>query len=97
MNNDNLLLEREFDISLDGQNYTIKAWANFIVNKVAPQERGFYYFFFIFRGRETDPWRPNQTISSRKQAKEFAEFVFSSGQVEAYVRSRIQTWINVGL
>ena len=97
MNNDNLLLEREFDVYLNGETYKIKAWAHLIAKKVFPQERGYYYFFFIFRGRETDPWRPHQAIYSRKQAKQSAEFDFSSGQVEAYVRSNIQTWINVGL
>jgi hypothetical protein len=38
MGDDNILAEKEFDISLDGQTHKVKGSAMFLVHDVAPQE-----------------------------------------------------------
>ena len=42
MANDNILAEKEFDISLDGQSHKVKATAIFLVHGIEPQEVGIF-------------------------------------------------------
>ena len=83
---DNILAENEFDISLNGQTHKVKATAVFLVHDVAPQEKG----------QHAETTRPDKTYYSREQARRAVERAFSSGEVEAYVKSQIQSWINLG-
>ena len=97
MDNDNILVEQEFDIPLGAQNYKVKAVAVFVAREVAPQEVGMYHLNFTFRGKQAEMCQLDKTHYSRKQAKRAAEVAFNSGKVKVYARSRIQSWINVGL
>ena len=93
---DNVLAENEFDISLNGQTHKVKATAVFLVHDVAPQEKGIYILNFTLGGQHAETTQPDKTYYSREQARRAVERAFSSGEVEAYVKSQIQSWINLG-
>jgi hypothetical protein len=93
MENDNILVEREFEISLGGQSHKVKAVAVFVR---LGYEVGYYHLNFTLRGQLTEIIQPDETRYSREQAKRAAEFAFSSGQVEALAKSQIQQWIHLG-
>ena len=93
---DNILAENEFDISLNGQTHKVKATAVFLVHDVAPQEKGIYILNFTLGGQHAETIQLDETYYSREGARRAAEFAFSSGEVEAYVKSQIQSWINLG-
>jgi hypothetical protein len=96
MANDNILAEKEFDISLDGQSHKVKATAIFLVHGIEPQEVGIYLLDFTLRGRSVETTQPDKTYYSREEARRAAELAFSSGQVESYAKRQIQSWINLG-
>jgi hypothetical protein len=102
MDNDNILVEREFDISLDGQSHKVKATAAFLVHgfEFTPggmKEEGAYLLNFTLRGQQAEMFQPDKARYSREQARRAAELAFNSGEVEAYARSQIQSWIHLGL
>jgi hypothetical protein len=47
----NILVEREFDIASEGQTYKVKAEAVFVTYSFTPREVGYYHFDFTFRGK----------------------------------------------
>jgi hypothetical protein len=96
MADDNFLAEKDFDISLNGQTHKVKATAVFLVHDVAPQERGIYILNFTLGGQHAETTQPDKTYYSREEARQAVERAVSSGEVEAYVKSQIQSWINVG-
>jgi hypothetical protein len=96
MGDDNILAEKEFDISLDGQTHKVKGSAMFLVHDVAPQERGIYILNFTLGGQHAETTQPDKTYYSREQARQAVELAFSSGQVESYAKSQIQSWLNLG-
>jgi hypothetical protein len=96
MADDNILAEKEFDISIDGQTHKVKATAVFLVHDVAPQERGIYILDFTLGGKPAETTQLDKTYYSREQAKRAAELAFSSGEVESYAKRQIQIWINPG-
>ena len=96
MVDDNILAEKEFDISLDGQSHKVKATAVFLVHGIEPQEVGIYLLDFTLRGRSVETTQPDKTYYSREEARRAAELAFSSGQVEALAKSQIQQWIHLG-
>jgi hypothetical protein len=96
MADDNILVEKEFDISLDGQTHKIKATAVFLVHSVEPQEVGIYLLDFTLREQSVETTQPDKTYYSREEARRVAELAFSSGQVESYAKRQIQSWINLG-
>src|ERR1700686_3886371 len=96
MADDNFLAEKEFDISLDGQAHKVKATAVFLVHGVEPQEVGIYLLDFTLRGKSVKTSQPDKTYYSREQARRAAELAFGSGEVEAYVKGQIQSWILLG-
>lgn len=99
MASDNILVEREFNISLDGQSYEVKATAVFMggfgfeLTTSGMKEVGVYHLNFTVRGRQAEIYQPDKTRYSREEARRAAEIAFSSGQVEAHARSQIQSWI----
>ena len=102
MNNDNILLERKFDIALDGQSHKVKAVAVFLSHSFNVTGRGMkvegmYHLQFTFRGQLAEMCQPDKTLYSREQSKQAAEFAFNSGRVEGYAKSHIQSWIHLGL
>jgi hypothetical protein len=96
MANENVLAEKEFDIPVDDQNYKIKAMATFLIHDVAPQERGIYILNFTLGGQHAETTQLDEAYYSREGARRAAEFAFSSGEVEAFVKRQIQSWINLG-
>ena len=96
MADDNFLAEKEFDISVDGQTYKVKATAVFLVHGVEPQEVGIYLLDFTLRGQSVETSQPDKTYYTREQARRDAELAFSSGEVESYAKRQIQSWINLG-
>jgi hypothetical protein len=72
--------------------YPIKVRALFMTHG----EVGDYHFTFMFRNKWFSVWQPDKNLYSREQAGKLAESDFNSGQVEAYAKRQIQTWINVG-
>ena len=96
MADDNILAEKEFDISLDGQTHKVKATAVFLVHGVEPQEVGIYLLDFIFGGQSVEISQPDKTYYTREQARRAAELAFRSGEVESYAKRQIQSWINLG-
>ena len=96
MASDNVLAEKEFDISLNDQTHKVKATAEFLVHDVAPQERGIYILDFTLGGQHAETTQPDETYCSREGARRAAELAFSSGEVEAFVKRQIQSWINLG-
>ena len=96
MGDDNILAEKEFDISLDGQTHKVKASAMFLVHDVAPQERGIYILNFTLGGQHAETTQPDKTYYSKEQARQAVELAFSSGQVESFAKSQIQSWLNLG-
>jgi hypothetical protein len=93
MANENVLAEKEFDITLDEQSHKVKATAVFLVHDVAPQERGIYILNFAVGGKHAETTQPDKTYYSREQASHAVELVFSSGQVEALAKSKIKEWV----
>jgi hypothetical protein len=96
MGDDNILAEKEFDISLDGQTHKVKGSAMFLVHDVAPQERGIYILNFTLGGQHAETTQPDKTYYSRERARQAVELAFSSGQVESYAKRQIQSWLNLG-
>ena len=96
MVDDNILAEKEFDISLDGQSHKVKATAVFLVHGIEPQEVGIYLLDFTLRGQSVETSQPDKTYYTREQARRAAELAFSSGEVESYAKRQIQSWINLG-
>ena len=96
MGDDNILAEKEFDISLDGQSHKVKATAIFLVHGIEPQEVGIYLLDFTLRGQSVETTQTDKTYYSREEARRVAELAFSSGQVESYAKRQIQSWINLG-
>jgi hypothetical protein len=96
MTSDNILAEKEFDISLDGQTHKVKATAVFLVHAVEPQEVGIYLLDFSLRGQSVETTQPDKTYYSREQARRAAELALSSGQVESYAKHQLKSWIQVG-
>jgi hypothetical protein len=101
MDNDNVLLEREFNMTVAGTSYKVKAAAVFMGHgfNLAPriEAQGLYQINFTFRNQDAEVWQPDKAQYSREEAKRAAESAFNSGQVETYAKSNIQTWINIGL
>jgi hypothetical protein len=93
---DNVLAEKEFDVSLDGQTHKVKATAVFIVHGFTTREVGEFFLNFTLRGHTTETFRPDKTRYSREEARRVAGLAFSSGYVEALTRRKIQVWINLG-
>jgi hypothetical protein len=56
---DNILAEKDFDISLDGQTYKVKATAVFLVHGVEPQEVGIFLLDFTLRGKSVETTQPD--------------------------------------
>ena len=96
MANENVLAEKEFDIPVDNQTHKVKATATFLIHDVAPQEKGIYILNFTLGGQHAETTQPDKTYYSREEARRAVERAFSSGEVEAYVKSQIQSWINLG-
>ena len=96
MADDNFLAEKEFDISIGGQTHKVKATAVFLVHDVAPKERGIYILNFTLGGQHAETTQLDETYYSREQARQAVERAVSSGEVEAFVKRQIQTWINLG-
>ena len=96
MADDDILAENEFDISLNGQTHKVKATAVFLVHDVAPQERGIYILNFTLGGQHAETTQLDETYYSREGARRAAQLAFSPGEVEAFVKRQIQTWINLG-
>ena len=102
MSNDNILVEREFEIPLGGQIHKVKATAAFLVHGFhftpgGMKEEGAYLLNFTLGGQQAEMFQPDKNRYSREQAQRVAESAFASGQVEAHVRSQIQSWIYLGL
>src|SRR5215813_12912878 len=96
MLNDDILGERAFAISHKGVSYPIKAKALFVPHGFQPEEVGVYHLTFIPRGEPIHVWQPDKTLYSREQARKAAESRISSGSVEAFAKTEIESWINVG-
>jgi len=96
MTDENVLAEKEFDIPVDDETQKVKATATFLIHDVAPQERGIYILNFALGGQHAETIKLDETYYSREGARRAAEFAFSSGQVEAFVKRQIQTWTNHG-
>jgi hypothetical protein len=96
MADENVLAEKEFDIPVDDKTQKVKATATFLIHDVAPQERGIYILNFALGGQHAETTQLDETYYSREGARRAAEFAFSSGEVEAFVKRQIQTWINLG-
>ena len=96
MANENVLAEKEFDIPVDGETQKVKSTATFLIHDVAPQERGIYILNFALGGQHAETIKLDETYYSREGARRAAELAFSSGEVEAFVKRRIQTWIKLG-
>jgi hypothetical protein len=77
MASDNVLAEKEFDISLNDQTHKVKATAEFLVHDVAPQERGIYILDFTLGGQHAETTQPDETYYSREGARRAAELAFS--------------------
>ncbi len=93
MANENVLAEKEFDTPFDEQSHKVKVTAEFLVHDIAPQERGIYILNFTVGGRHAETTQPDKTYYSREQARGAVELAFNSGEVEAYVKGQIKTWI----
>jgi hypothetical protein len=86
-----------FTISHAGVNYEFEAKAVFLAQQVAPIELGHYHFSISSKGKDIAPvCCPDKTYYTREKAREAAEWSFSSGQVEQYVKNQIQSWIHAG-
>ena len=96
MVDENVLAEKEFDIPVDDETHKVKATATFLIHDVAPQERGIYILNFTLGGQHAETTQPDKTYYSREQARQAVELAFSSGQVESYAKSQIQSWLNLG-
>ena len=96
MADENVLAEKEFDIPVDNETQKVKATATFLIHDVAPQERGIYILNFALGGQYAETIQLDETYYSREGARRAAELAFSSGEVEAFVKRQIQTWINLG-
>jgi len=96
MQNDDILAERAFTISHKGVSYPIKARAPFVPYGFQPEEVGVYHLIFMSRGETIHAWQPDKNLYSREEARKLAKSVFDSGQVEAFARREIESWINVG-
>jgi hypothetical protein len=102
MNNDNVLVEQEFEIPLGGQTHKVKATAaflggGFVLTTGGMKEEGSYLLNFTLRGQHAEMFQPDKNRYSREEAKRVAERAFASGQVEAHVRRQLQGWIYLGL
>jgi hypothetical protein len=102
MSNDNILVEQEFEIALGGQIHKVKGTAAFLVGGFVfttggMKEEVSYLLNFTFRGQLAELFQPDKNRYSREEAKRAAERAFASGEVEAYVRSQLQSWIYLGL
>jgi hypothetical protein len=92
----NVLAEGSFAISHKDVNYAIKARADFMTRGFQPEEVGVYHLTFMWRGEPIHVWQPDKNLYSREEARKLAESDFNSGQVAAYAKREIQSWINVG-
>jgi hypothetical protein len=60
------------------------------------KKRESFILNFTLGGQHAETIQPDKTYYSREQARRAVERAFSSGEVEAYVKSQIQSWINLG-
>jgi hypothetical protein len=51
---------------------------------------------FTLGGQHAETTQLDETYYSREGARRAAELAFSSGEVEAFVKRQIQSWINLG-
>jgi hypothetical protein len=93
MANENVLAEKEFEITLNEQSHKVKATAVFLVHDVAPQERGIYILDFAVGGQHAETTQTDKSYYSREQARRAVELVFTSGQVELLAKSKIKEWV----
>jgi hypothetical protein len=93
---ENVLAEKEIDIPVDDETQKVKATATFLIHDVAPQDRGIYILNFALGGQHVETIKLDETYYSREGARRAAEFAFSSGEVEAFVKRQIQTWVKLG-
>ena len=70
--------------------------AVFTVHNVAPEETGLYHLDFTVGRQTVEIVQLDKTFYSRERARLQAEFAFISGDVEAYARRRIKSWIILG-
>jgi hypothetical protein len=93
----NLLVQKEFAIRRDGLVYKIKVSAAFLSAGFVTGEVGSYTVSFDSSRGDLLQWtQPDQRSYSRAEAKEAAEELFSSGQVQRYIEANLQTWIHLG-
>ena len=76
MADDNFLAEKEFDISIDGQTYKVKATAVFLVHGVEPQEVGIYLLDFTLEGNRTKPASLTRLIIRENKQDELPSSLF---------------------
>jgi hypothetical protein len=72
------------------------ARALFVSYGFQPEEVGVYHLTCMSRGENIHAWQPDKNLYSREEARKLAKSVFDSGQVEAFARREIESWINVG-
>jgi hypothetical protein len=101
MPNDNLLLEREFEIPKDQASYKVKVIAVFEMHGFnltgTGGESGMFHFNFSFRGQHAQSWQPDKNLYSRDEAKAAAQHLIDSGFIRTHIENQIQTWIYLGL
>jgi lipoate-protein ligase A len=87
-----ILAEENFDIPLDGRIRKVIGLAVYIQNGNGPNS-GTYCLKFTIEGQLAPTVQPDKMHYSREQAKQAAEYAFSSGEVRALVEKKIREWI----
>jgi lipoate-protein ligase A len=87
-----ILAEKSFDIPLDGRVRKVIGMAVYIENGNGPNS-GTYCLKFTVEGQLVPTVQPDKMHYSREQAKQAAEFAFSSGEVRALVEKKTREWI----
>ena len=88
-----ILAEETFDIPLDDRIRKVIAIAVYTENI---PETGTYCLKFTIEGQLVPMMQPDKMLYSREQAKEAAEFAFTSGEVKALIEKKIKEWIFLG-
>ncbi len=87
-----ILVEEAFEIPLDGRIRKVIGMAVYIQNGNGPNS-GTYCLKFTIEGQLAPTVQPDKMLYSREQAKQAAEYAFSSGEVRALVEKKIRGWI----
>ncbi len=85
-----ILVEEVFDTPLDGCIRKVIATAVYTENG---SDTGTYCLKFTIEGQLASMVQPDRMHYSRDQARQAAEFAFSSGEVKALVEKKLKEWV----